>query len=59
MPAKSGVMIPFGSSEKKVRVVMNDLLSIYLRTMLANHPMPSSNTSDTSLNWVSAVNNTC
>ena len=57
MPAKSGVIIPFGSSEKKVRVAMNDLLSIYLRTMLqvANHPMPS----DTSLTWVSAVNNTC
>ena len=25
----------FGSSEKKVRVAMNELLSIYLRTMLA------------------------
>ena len=35
MPAKSGVMISFGSSEKKVREAMNDLLSIYLRTMLA------------------------
>ena len=29
-------MIPFGSSdEKKVREAMKDLLSIYLRTMLA------------------------
>ena len=37
MPAKSAVMIPFGSSEKNVRVVMNDLLSIYLCNMLAVH----------------------
>ena len=56
---------------------MNDLLSIYLRIVLAvrsklitlalfstdirkntNHPMSSSNTSNTSLTWVSAVNNT-
>ena len=35
MTAKSGVMIPFGSSAKKVRVATNDLLSIYLRTMLS------------------------
>ena len=36
MPAKSWVMrIPFSSSEKKVREAMNDLLSIYLRSMLA------------------------
>ena len=34
MPAKSKLMISFGSSEKKVLVAMNDLLSIYLRTML-------------------------
>ena len=37
MLAKSGVMISFGSSEKKVRLAINDLLSINLRTMLAVH----------------------
>ena len=35
MRAKSGVLIPFCRFEKKVRVVMDDLLSIYLLTMLA------------------------
>ena len=61
MPAKSG------SSEKKVCKAMNDLLSIYLRTMLtvrsklitlALFQMSSSNTINTSLTWVSVVNNT-
>ena len=66
MPANSGVMIPFGSSEKNFRVAMNDLLNIYLCTMLAIRSKlitlalfsaDEAYLGNTSLTWVSAVNN--
>ena len=72
MPVMPGVMIPFGSSSKRsggyewsFRHFLRTILAVLSKFITlpsfcaeenTSHPMSSSNTSNTSLIWVSAVN---